>query len=93
MKPNSVGLEQLQQEYANSAQYSNQRPPKDYLIVSIFSAVCCNIYFGIAAIVFLVKTRENIRINNLEEANGNSKTAFRLIAIAIAIFYYSISRF
>ena len=57
--------------------------PKDYLYWSILSTVFCNVCFGIAAIFFSLKTRENIRVQNLTNAQQQSSVALRLNLTAV----------
>ena len=69
---------------------SYQKPPSDHLILSILSTIFCNFCFGLVAIFYSVKTRENIRGNDLLNANLNAKTAFRLNIVSIVLGVLSI---
>ena len=82
-----IVYEQPKQEYKHQIQGGNYHTniPSDYLILSIFSTICCNLCFGIAAIMHSVKTREKIRNNNFLDAKEHSKTALRMSLAAIVI--------
>lgn len=57
----------------------------DYLVLSIFNALCCCMGFGIAALIFSVKTRSANQAGNAYEARDYSKTARLLNIIGISI--------
>jgi hypothetical protein len=59
-----------------------QKPPHDYLVWSVANLVFCNLLFGIAALVFSLKTRSSVRNNYLAKAYASSRTAFALNLIA-----------
>ncbi|XP_077312154.1 dispanin subfamily A member 2b-like [Lithobates pipiens] len=67
---------------------------KDYLIWSICSMICCFFPTGIAALIFSVKTRDAIYLQNDTVASKYSRTTYQLniassvigIVIYIAIF-------
>lgn len=74
--------------------------PKDYFVWSIINLLCCNIVFGMTALVFSIQTRNYIKSNNFEEAKINSKRSFLfnfigsiltvIIWILVIIFIYNI---
>ncbi|XP_040182736.1 dispanin subfamily A member 2b-like [Rana temporaria] len=51
---------------------------KDYLIWSICSMICCFFPIGIAALIFSVKTRDAIYLQNDTVAAKHSRTTYQL---------------
>ena len=51
---------------------------KDYVLFSIFNLLCCFCWFGIPALIFSVKAREQFKTGRLSEAKNNAKIARKL---------------
>ena len=56
-----------------------------YLILSIISALCCCLPFGVVGIVFSAKINSAMLAGNLEEAQNNAKMARIWIIVSFAI--------
>ena len=58
------------------------RRPRDYLILSILNILFGNLIFGLIALYFSIKTRNNVRGQMLEAAQRTSRKAliFNIIA-------------
>ncbi|XP_044278179.1 synapse differentiation-inducing gene protein 1-like isoform X1 [Varanus komodoensis] len=86
-------LQAPQDVFIAPAQYSSQ---PDHLAYSIFTMLCCCLPFGIAALIFSVKTKEANRIENSTSAQKNSRLAYLMghlslgFGIAIWIFYLTL---
>ena len=74
-----------QPQHQQAIQISSALVPNDYLCWSIFNTICCNLCFGIIAIIYSVKTKESIHYHNLVNAQQQSSTAFKLNMAAFLV--------
>jgi hypothetical protein len=63
--------------------------PSDYLVLSIVITVCCCPPFGIPAIVFAAKSREQKKRGEIEEARKSAQTArvFCIVGIVLGLVF------
>ncbi|KAM3923103.1 synapse differentiation-inducing gene protein 1-like [Leptodactylus fuscus] len=58
---------------------------KDYLGCSIFNLICCCFPIGLAALIFSCKTKNSTSCGDLTSAASNSRVAFILNMVALAL--------
>ncbi|MEE6481936.1 hypothetical protein FKM82_013075 [Ascaphus truei] len=75
-RPNVVLLQQ-------SVLTTTTTPPRDYLMLSIFTLLCCFVPFGVAALIFSIKTRDSVHLGDVISAKKNSHWALILNSAAM----------
>ncbi|CAH1788091.1 unnamed protein product [Owenia fusiformis] len=59
--------------------------PSSYLILAIFTTICCNLVFGIIAIIFSVMSSSSADNGDLEGARSKGKISMILSIVGIVI--------
>ena len=64
-----------------------QAPPKppDYIIFSIVVLLCCNLLFGIIALIFSLQSDSSYKAGRLEDARKQGETAKRINIAGVVI--------
>ncbi|OAF69790.1 hypothetical protein A3Q56_02449 [Intoshia linei] len=63
----------------------NNSRPSNYLALAIFVTICCNILFGIIAIIFSVMSSSAADENNIEDAKSKGKISMYISIVGIVI--------